>query len=113
MGMKSPLLSLVSYQRGYVSPSSMALMGATGMKSLAIYVGLDYHQSSVQVCVVRADGEVLMNNSCDNVWQAIARRVSIFGAAVQAGIEACGGAADLAEELTRHAGGSIELAHPG
>lgn len=83
------------------------------MKSVPIYVGLDYHQRSVQVCVVGADGEVLMNSSCDNAWQAIARRVSIFGAAVQAGIEACGGAADLAEELTRHAGWSIELAHPG
>lgn len=83
------------------------------MKSIPIYVGLDYHQRSVQVCVVRADGEVLMNSSCDNVWQTIARRVSLLGARVEAAIEACGGVADLAEELMRHAGWSIELAHPG
>jgi hypothetical protein len=74
---------------------------------------LDYHQASVQVCVMNAAGEVLVNRKCPNNWRAVARTVSEPGAQVHAAIEACGGAADLADELVEKAGWSVDLAHPG
>jgi len=36
------------------------------MDSLTIFVGLDYHQDAVQVCLLLADGTVLANRSCRN-----------------------------------------------
>lgn len=86
------------------------------MKSLAwqlVFVGLDYHQSGVQVCVMDGAGRVLCNKKVANSWGEIGTLVSRFGGRVQAGIEACGGAANLARELTERAGWSISLAHPG
>jgi transposase len=83
------------------------------MTMLPTFVGLDYHQSSVQVCVMNAAGEVLANRKCPNDWRAVARAVGERGAQVHAAIEACGGAADLADELVQQAGWSVDLAHPG
>jgi hypothetical protein len=31
-----------------------------------VFVGLDYHAASVQVCALSPDGKVLMNRSCAN-----------------------------------------------
>jgi transposase len=76
------------------------------------FVGLDYHQDFVQVCVLDAEGKVLSNRRVDNDWRRIAAVVPA-GAAVQAAIEACCGAADLADELVERAGWSVSLAHPG
>jgi len=83
------------------------------MTKLPVFVGLDYHQSSVQVCVMNVSGEVLTNRKCPNDWRAVARAVGPRGAQVHAAIEACGGAADLADELVQQAGWSVDLAHPG
>jgi len=83
------------------------------MTKLPVFVGLDYHQSSVQVCVMNASGAVLANRKCPNDWRAIVQVVRPLGAQVHAAIEACGGAADLADELVQHAGWSVDLAHPG
>lgn len=83
------------------------------MTKLAVFVGLDYHQASVQVCVMNGAGEVLTNRKCPNDWRAIVRAVSPRGAQVHAAIEACGGAADLADQLVQQAGWSVDLAHPG
>jgi transposase len=55
---------------------------------------------------------VLANGTRGNSWQEIAASVPA-GARVQAAIEACCGAADLAEQLTAQAGWSVSLAHPG
>jgi len=74
---------------------------------------LDYHQAAVQVCVVNGAGEVLVNRSCQNDWIAIAALVERFGQVKGVSIEACSGAADLAEELSVYAGWSVDLAHPG
>lgn len=82
------------------------------MEQSVVYAGLDYHQDSVQVCVMDAQGRVLSNKSCGNDWLAIRRCVQA-GASVRAAIEACTGAADLAEELVSAAGWSVSLAHPG
>lgn len=80
----------------------------------SVYVGLDYHQKSIQVCVLASSGEVLVNQSCGNSWkevEAVVRRRS--GRTVHAAIEACCGSADLADELVDRLGWSVSLAHPG
>ena len=91
------------------------------MVTITRFVGLDYHQDSVQVCVMNAEGETLGNRSVPNSWQCI--RAVVGGTvspdepataiAVQAGIECCSGAAHLSEELIERAGWSVTLAHAG
>src|SRR5690349_3513600 len=83
------------------------------MGTVAVFVGLDYHQDSVQVCALDRQGQQLGNRTVTNDWQAIARVVGRYGDRVQAAIESCCGAADLAEELVHKAGWSVDLAHPG
>ena len=83
------------------------------MSTVTCFVGLDYHQDSVQVCVLDADGRQVLNRSCANDWRRIAEAAGAVGVVKRAAIEACCGAADLAEELLAKAGWSIDLAHPG
>ena len=83
------------------------------MNSLTVFVGLDYHQDSVQVCVMDGGGKVLSNRPCQNDVRAIRERVAGFGDRVFAAIECCSGAASLADELTVLPGWSVDLAHPG
>ena len=82
------------------------------MSKLTVFVGLDYHQDAVQVCVLDSQGKQLVNATRPNDWQQIAEVVPA-GAVVFAGIEACCGAANLADELSNLAHWSIDLAHPG
>ena len=77
------------------------------------FVGLDYHQSGVQVCVMDTEGNVLVNRKCENEWATIVATVGGEGVVVQAAIEACCGAANLAKELADQAGWSVSLAHAG
>ena len=83
------------------------------MKSIPVFAGLDYHQESIQVCVLDGEGRSLWNRSVANdgraVWSAIVRH----GRPVRVAIEACCGAADLAEELATQHALPVELAHPG
>ena len=74
------------------------------MKSIANRIGLDYHNESVQVCVMAASSDVLGNRRCPNEWQAIVGYGEGFGPVGQVAIESCTGAADLAEELVTRAG---------
>lgn len=83
------------------------------MKKIPIFVGLDYHQDSVQVCVLDAAGGVCANRSCANDERIIAGLVEPCGTPVYAAIESCSGAADLADRLILRAGWSVDLAHPG
>lgn len=83
------------------------------MDSVMLHVGLDYHPDSVRVCILDAAGNVLANQSCDNDWKKIAQLAQRHGTVHRAGIEACCGAADLAEELIHKARWPIELGHPG
>lgn len=89
------------------------------MSSVTRFVGLDYHQDSVQVCVMDQEGTVLVNRSVANRWQSIA---GVLGetiddesgpVSVRAAIESCSGAAHLAEELIEQTGWSVTLGHPG
>jgi transposase len=79
-----------------------------------VFVGLDYHASSVQVCVMDGDQRVLLNRSCANTWQAVMGAVQqqCGEVSVQAAIESCCGAANLADELIGR-GWSVHLAHAG
>jgi transposase len=88
------------------------------MTSLARYktfIGLDYHDSGVQVCVLDEAGKVLGNRSVPNevsaIWDFV-DQVSDGRVFRQGAIEACCGAANLAERL-RAEGWDIQLAHAG
>ena len=84
--------------------------------SQTVFVGLDYHAESVQVCALGSDGKVLVNVSCPNDWRAVSAAVRNRcgrDVVVQAALEACCGAANLAEELIRRCQWSVDLAHAG
>jgi transposase len=83
------------------------------MSDCSVFVGLDYHQDAVQVCVLRANGEVLANGRCPNQATAVAAFVGRHGVVAGAAVESCVGAANLAEELVVQRGWSVDLAHPG
>jgi len=83
------------------------------MESIRVFVGLDYHQDSVQVCVLDEAGGVRVNRSVPNDAGVIATVVENQGTRVFAAIESCSGAASLADELVGRIGWSVDLAHPG
>jgi transposase len=84
----------------------------TIVNSARLFVGLDYHQDFVQVCILDQAGKIVKNSKIDNDWRKIVAAVPA-GAVIQAALEACCGAADLADELVEQAGWSVSLAHPG
>ena len=83
------------------------------MDIVPVYVGLDYHEETIQVCVRAEDGKVLFNRHVPNDPQAVAREVRRFGEPQGVLIEACCGAADFAATLIRLTGWKVRLAHPG
>src|SRR6516165_2655012 len=83
------------------------------MSKVTIYVGLDYHKDSIQVCIMDGSVKMLANRSCGNDANALAVLVAFFGDDVRAAIEACTGAAELADEMVTRHGWHVELAHPG
>lgn len=83
------------------------------MATVPVFVGLDYHSKSVQVCVMDRKGRVLVNRRCGNSVVEIAAAVGSGRAVQRAAIEACCGAADLAQALIDEVGWSVSLAHPG
>jgi len=83
------------------------------MSRIPVFVGIDYHPSVVQICVKDGAGRDLGRARCGDNAEAIGRFVAGLGQARSVAIEACSGAADLAEELMQRYGWSVELAHPG
>jgi transposase len=83
------------------------------MDSVMLSVGLDYHCDSVRVCVLDAAGAVLANKNCANDWRQSDQLARRHGTVARASIEACCGAADLAEELMHKARWPITMSHPG
>lgn len=83
------------------------------MSDAPVYVGLDYHSNTVQVCILDRKGKVLVNRPCKNDWKSITAIVAKHGTRPVAAIEACTGSADLADELVGKAGWHVDLAHPG
>ena len=83
------------------------------MSSLPVFVGLDYHQDAVQVCVLDSAGRQLANRSVANDAAAVAAVARRHGRPQRIAVEACCGAAAMADELSAREGLSVELAHPG
>jgi len=83
------------------------------MNDSTVFVGLDYHQASVQVCVENRSGDVLLNRRCRNAWESIVEAVRPCGTVARVAVESCSGAANLAEELIQQACWQVDLAHPG
>ncbi len=83
------------------------------MSNLPLFVGLDYSQDFVRVCLLDSAGQQVANRDCHNNWRDIDALVRRHGRVKEAAIESCTGAADLAEELVARAGWTIHLAHPG
>jgi transposase len=83
------------------------------MSKVTLYVGLDYHKDSIQVCVMDPTGKVLANRRCKNQVEALVTLVGDFGDDVHAAVESCSGAAALADALATRHNWCINLAHPG
>jgi transposase len=83
------------------------------MSKVPVYVGLDYHKDQIQACVMDRSGKILANRTCPNRADSLVSLVASYGQEVHAAIEACCGAANLADELATRHGWIINLAHPG
>ena len=83
------------------------------MLNLPVFVGIDYHTTTIQVCVMDQQRHILANQSVENSSEAVFRIVAPFGSNVHVAIEACNGAADFADELINKYHWHVELAHPG
>jgi transposase len=111
------------------------------MAKVTRFVGLDYHQDSIQVCVQDESGRTLRNLKVGNDvaqvrWvvrdtfenpvdknslekkksleqSQIPQQIPQQPGLIRAAIESCVGAAHLAEELMRDELWSVTLAHPG
>jgi transposase len=82
------------------------------MSNVPLVIGLDYSDGFVQLCAMDERARVHVNRGCGNDWRELVRAVAGKGLVKRVAIEACSGAADLAEELARRAGWHVELAHP-
>ena len=80
---------------------------------MTVYVGMDYHRSGIQVCVVDREGRVLANQKVANQVSEVIRVAGRWGEVSGVAVESCCGAADLAERLLQATGWSIFLGHPG
>ena len=83
------------------------------MENVSVFVGIDYHKDSVQVCVMDDAGRVLGNRSCGNDPQAVADYAGRYGRVRGAVLESCEGSADFVDHLLTLTGWSVDLAHPG
>ena len=83
------------------------------MNDCTLFVGLDYHDVVVQVCVMARDGRVLGERRLPNDHRRIADYVGRFGESVEAAVEVCTGSAALADLLVNEMEWIVDLAHPG
>jgi transposase len=83
------------------------------MINLPVFVGLDYHTQTIQVCVMDSQRKILANQSVTNDADAVRQIVEPFGNNVAAAIEASTGAANFAEELITKFQWQANLAHTG
>lgn len=89
------------------------------MQSVPVYVGLDYHSESIQVCVMTEDGQTLRNRRVANEVGDVVECVRTCGGKDEGlvvrgvAIEACCGSADCAAALERATEWTVKLAHAG
>lgn len=83
------------------------------MSIVPVYVGLDYHDASIRVCVMDEEGNELVNRNVENLPSAVIDLVRHHGGLVQeVAIEACCGAADFATHLIELTEWQVRMAHP-
>ena len=63
------------------------------MSKVTVFVGVDYHQDVIQVCVMDPQGKVLTNRQVGNSAEEITAVVSPHGNDIHLALEACGGTA--------------------
>ena len=68
--------------------------------TIPVFVGLDYHQDSVQVAVMDEQGRLLGNRRCGNDGAKVRFFAESFGYVVRAAIEACCGPTSSAGRWT-------------
>lgn len=87
-----------------------------------VFLGLDHHTRSVQWHLMNPAGKDLghraIPNSVEEIGQAVRQTAARHGCdpdtlRVVAALEACGGTANLAEELRRQFGWEVQLGHAG
>jgi transposase len=84
------------------------------MGIVPVYVGLDYHEETIRVCVLDEEGVVLGNRNVGNDPGAVRDFVRRLGGLVRGvAIEACCGSADFATDLEALTEWTVKLAHPG
>jgi len=83
------------------------------MDDCKVFVGLDYHDAGIQVCVLKKNGTILGERRLSNDAEALIRYVETFGSRVHAAVEVCTGSSALADVLVSEAGWIVDLAHPG
>jgi len=83
------------------------------MSRIPMFAGLDYHEESIQVCVLDASGNVRMNKSCRNDLGEVIATMKSVGKVEAISLEACCGAADFGEQLRRLGKWRVDLAHAG
>jgi transposase len=83
------------------------------MHKITLCVGFDYHDDSIQVCIMGEEGETLVNRSVPNDVSSVIDLVSQYGSFAVCAVEACCGAADFAHRLRESTGWDVRLAHPG
>src|SRR5262245_45334795 len=82
---------------------------------LRAFVGIDYHDEVIQVCILDRSGKCVRSGRLPNHVPTLVEFIEDFleGRTVAAvAIEACCGAANLADQLQR-LGWNVHLAHPG
>jgi transposase len=83
------------------------------MSIVKTYVGLDYHEDTVRVCILDQTGKMLLNRDLPNSVPKVATAIHYFGIPGKVGIEACCGAADFATKLATAGGFPVTMAHAG
>jgi transposase len=83
------------------------------MASLFVYVGLDYHEDSIRVCVIDEHGQLLLDRDVANNVELVRSWIARCGLPQGVAIEACCGAAEFAEQLHQRTNWPVRLAHPG
>ena len=81
--------------------------------SVSVCAGLDYHACWTQVCILSEDGQELCNKRVPSEPASIAATIARFGTPRIVAIEACSGAATLAQQLNEGFGFMTKLSHPG
>jgi len=81
--------------------------------SVPVFVGIDYADQVSQVVVLDPDGQELGTRRLRSETDRLVAYVERFGPIGGVALEACCGAATLADELIQRHGWPVQLAHPG